>query len=60
MMIARVLLVAIFGSVLYFEAEAAYPPKKCNEDDIRKVYAWWHANGGVPQHITEHVSYYLL
>lgn len=59
-MIACVLLVAIFGSVLYIEAEAAYPPKKCNEEDIGKVYTWWRANGGVPQHITDHVSNYLL
>lgn len=59
-MISPLLLVAIFGSALIFEAEASYSPKKCNEDDIGKIYTYWLEHGGVPQHITDNVSNYLL
>lgn len=55
-MFAALILVAIFSSALPFEAEAQQHLYKCNESDIRKIYAYWHSNGGVPQQITERVS----
>lgn len=55
-MFSALILVAIFSSVLPFEAEAQQHIPKCNEGNIRKIYAYWHSNGGVPQQITERVS----
>lgn len=55
-MFPALILVAIFSSALPFEAEAQQHVYKCNEVDIRKLYAYWHSKGGVPQQIIERVS----
>lgn len=55
-MFPALILVAIFSSALLFEAKAQQHVFKCNEGDIRKLYAYWHSNGGVPQKIIERVS----